>query len=110
MESLCCILKTEHCKSTLLQYKVVCFGGRKWFKGKHVNLIQLFCCLSGFWNDINCGYPNAFICQRHNSSINATAVPTTASVPGGCKEGWNFYNHKVLRKSSCGPGSDQYGE
>ncbi|KAF4023228.1 hypothetical protein G4228_015619 [Cervus hanglu yarkandensis] len=52
---------------------------------------------SGFWNDINCGYPNAFICQRHNSSINATAVPTTAPVPGGCKEGWNFYNHKCFK-------------
>ncbi|KAI4575392.1 hypothetical protein MJG53_011595 [Ovis ammon polii x Ovis aries] len=52
---------------------------------------------SGFWNDINCGYPNAFICQRHNSSINATAVPTTVSVPGGCKEGWNFYNHKCFK-------------
>lgn len=56
------------------------------------------CPLPGFWNDINCGYPNAFICQRHNSSINATVTPTVPSVPGGCKEGWNFYNNKVLRK------------
>ncbi|OBS77666.1 hypothetical protein A6R68_19945, partial [Neotoma lepida] len=31
----------------------------------------------GFWNDINCGYPNNFICQRHNNSINATVIPTT---------------------------------
>ncbi|EPY75287.1 hypothetical protein CB1_001715007 [Camelus ferus] len=52
---------------------------------------------SGFWNDINCGYPNAFICQRHNSSINATAIPTTPSAPGGCKEGWSFYNHKCFK-------------
>ncbi|ELW47394.1 Macrophage mannose receptor 1 [Tupaia chinensis] len=52
---------------------------------------------SGFWNDINCGYPNGFICQRHNSSINATAMPTTPSVQGGCKEGWDLYNHKCLK-------------
>ncbi|XP_002918683.1 macrophage mannose receptor 1 [Ailuropoda melanoleuca] len=52
---------------------------------------------SGFWNDINCGYPNAFICQRHNSSINATVTPTVPSVPGGCKEGWNFYNNKCFK-------------
>uniref|UniRef100_A0A8D1DZY9 Macrophage mannose receptor 1 n=1 Tax=Sus scrofa TaxID=9823 RepID=A0A8D1DZY9_PIG len=52
---------------------------------------------SGFWNDINCGYPNAFICQRHNSSINATVTPTIPSAPGGCKEGWNFYNDKCFK-------------
>ncbi|XP_004860019.1 macrophage mannose receptor 1 isoform X4 [Heterocephalus glaber] len=52
---------------------------------------------SGLWNDINCGYPNPFICQRHNSSINATAVPTTPPTPGGCKEGWKFYNNKCYK-------------
>nr|XP_054362403.1 macrophage mannose receptor 1 [Mirounga angustirostris] len=52
---------------------------------------------SGFWNDINCGYPNAFICQRHNNSINTTITPTAPSVPGGCKEGWNFYNNKCFK-------------
>ncbi|XP_075826649.1 macrophage mannose receptor 1 [Microtus pennsylvanicus] len=52
---------------------------------------------SGFWNDINCGFPNHFICQRHNSSINATAVPTTPPTPGGCKEGWHLYNNKCFK-------------
>nr|XP_044990947.1 macrophage mannose receptor 1 [Jaculus jaculus] len=52
---------------------------------------------SGFWNDINCGFPNNFICQRHNSSINATAVPTVPPRPGGCKEGWNLYNNKCFK-------------
>ncbi|XP_036201669.1 macrophage mannose receptor 1 isoform X2 [Myotis myotis] len=52
---------------------------------------------SGLWNDINCGYPNPFICQRHNSSINATVIPTTPPAPGGCKEGWSFYNNKCLK-------------
>ncbi|EGW02050.1 Macrophage mannose receptor 1 [Cricetulus griseus] len=50
--------------------------------------------MKGFWNDINCGFPNNFICQRHNSSINATAIPTTPRTPGGCKEGWHLYNNK----------------
>ncbi|KAF6131555.1 mannose receptor C-type 1 [Phyllostomus discolor] len=52
---------------------------------------------SGFWNDINCGYANPFICQRHNSSINTTAIPATQVPPGGCKEGWSFYNNKCLK-------------
>nr|XP_048316812.1 macrophage mannose receptor 1 [Myodes glareolus] len=52
---------------------------------------------SGFWNDINCGFPNNFICQRHNSSINATAIPTTPPTPGGCKEGWHLYNNKCFK-------------
>uniref|UniRef100_A0A8B9EC39 Macrophage mannose receptor 1 n=1 Tax=Anser cygnoides TaxID=8845 RepID=A0A8B9EC39_ANSCY len=38
----------------------------------------------GFWNDINCGYPNPYICERHNSSINSTVPPTTVSAPRGC--------------------------
>ncbi|XP_005387016.1 PREDICTED: macrophage mannose receptor 1 [Chinchilla lanigera] len=53
---------------------------------------------SGLWNDINCGYPNTFICERHNSSINTTQEgPTTPPTPGGCKDGWNFYNNKCYK-------------
>ncbi|XP_023561199.1 macrophage mannose receptor 1 [Octodon degus] len=53
---------------------------------------------SGLWNDINCGYPNPFICQRHNSSINTTQVaPVTPASPGGCKDGWKFYNNKCYK-------------
>ncbi|XP_045141549.1 macrophage mannose receptor 1 [Echinops telfairi] len=53
---------------------------------------------SGFWNDVNCGYPHAFICHRHNSSINSTALPpTTAPARGRCAEGWAFYNNKCLK-------------
>lgn len=52
---------------------------------------------SGFWNDINCGYPNGFICQRHNSSISATAIPTTPPAKGGCKAGWVHYNNKCFQ-------------
>ncbi|MEE6466813.1 hypothetical protein FKM82_007061 [Ascaphus truei] len=42
----------------------------------------------GFWNDINCGYPNAFICERKNSSINATFAPTVPAPQGGCPSDW----------------------
>uniref|UniRef100_F6Y2F6 Macrophage mannose receptor 1 n=1 Tax=Monodelphis domestica TaxID=13616 RepID=F6Y2F6_MONDO len=52
---------------------------------------------SGSWNDINCGYPNAFICQRHNSSINATASPTPALPLGGCRGGWKLFENKCYR-------------
>ncbi|XP_043825132.1 LOW QUALITY PROTEIN: macrophage mannose receptor 1 [Dromiciops gliroides] len=52
---------------------------------------------SGLWNDINCGFPNAFICQRHNSSINTTASPTPAPLPGGCRGGWTFFQNKCYK-------------
>ncbi|XP_068942367.1 macrophage mannose receptor 1 isoform X1 [Petaurus breviceps papuanus] len=52
---------------------------------------------SGLWNDINCGFPNNFICQRHNSSINATVSPTPAPLPGGCRGGWKFFQNKCYR-------------
>uniref|UniRef100_A0A8B9GP43 Macrophage mannose receptor 1 n=1 Tax=Amazona collaria TaxID=241587 RepID=A0A8B9GP43_9PSIT len=48
----------------------------------------------GFWNDINCGYPNPYICERHNSSINSTVPPTTFSTPRGCHPNL-FINEQV---------------
>lgn len=47
------------------------------------------------WNDINCYYPNAFICERHNTSINSTFAPTEPSPPGGCLEDWLLFKNKV---------------
>lgn len=52
---------------------------------------------SGLWNDVNCGYPHPFICERHNSSINATSAPTAASVPGGCPELWFLFENKCYK-------------
>ncbi|XP_025065881.1 macrophage mannose receptor 1-like isoform X2 [Alligator sinensis] len=49
---------------------------------------------SGLWNDINCYYPNAFICERHNTSINSTFAPTEPSPPGGCLEDWLLFKNK----------------
>ncbi|XP_043921441.1 macrophage mannose receptor 1-like [Protopterus annectens] len=50
---------------------------------------------SGFWEDINCGALYNFICERHNSFINTTAVPTTPPVvKGGCPEDWLPFESK----------------
>ncbi|XP_006119560.2 macrophage mannose receptor 1-like isoform X1 [Pelodiscus sinensis] len=51
----------------------------------------------GLWNDINCGYPNPYICERHNSSINATVSPTTPSASGGCLETWLLFQNKCYK-------------
>ncbi|XP_064018396.1 macrophage mannose receptor 1 isoform X1 [Pogoniulus pusillus] len=51
----------------------------------------------GFWNDINCGYPNPYICERHNSSVNSTAAPTTPSSPRGCHPSWLSFHNKCYK-------------
>ncbi|XP_014457049.1 macrophage mannose receptor 1 isoform X1 [Alligator mississippiensis] len=51
----------------------------------------------GFWNDINCGYPNPYVCERHNSSINVTVPPTTLYPMTGCQENWLLYKNKCYR-------------
>ncbi|XP_056375159.1 signal transducing adapter molecule 1 isoform X2 [Hyla sarda] len=48
----------------------------------------------GLWNDINCGYPNAFICERTNSSINTTFAPTIPAPDGGCPSDWLSFGQK----------------
>ncbi|XP_053119453.1 macrophage mannose receptor 1 isoform X2 [Hemicordylus capensis] len=52
---------------------------------------------TGLWNDVNCGYPHPFICERHNSSVNATVAPTTMSVPRGCPESWLMFENKCYK-------------
>ncbi|XP_009079448.1 PREDICTED: macrophage mannose receptor 1-like, partial [Acanthisitta chloris] len=51
----------------------------------------------GFWNDINCGFPNPYICERHNSSINSTVPPTTFSTPRGCHPTWLSFHNKCYK-------------
>ncbi|KAM3929234.1 macrophage mannose receptor 1-like [Leptodactylus fuscus] len=48
----------------------------------------------GLWNDINCGVPYGFICERTNSSINATFAPTLPAPEGGCPEDWMPFGPK----------------
>ncbi|XP_075128115.1 macrophage mannose receptor 1-like [Leptodactylus fuscus] len=48
----------------------------------------------GYWNDLNCGVYNAFICERTNSTINATFAPTLPAPEGGCPEDWMPFGQK----------------
>ncbi|KAJ6666774.1 hypothetical protein lerEdw1_020498 [Lerista edwardsae] len=51
----------------------------------------------GLWNDLNCGVDESFICERHNSSVNPTVVPTSPVPLGGCAEGWHLFENKCFR-------------
>ncbi|XP_073533568.1 macrophage mannose receptor 1-like [Phyllobates terribilis] len=51
----------------------------------------------GYWNDINCGYPNPYICERKNSSVNATSAPTAPEPQGGCPEEWLAFGRQCYR-------------
>ncbi|XP_053569949.1 macrophage mannose receptor 1 isoform X2 [Bombina bombina] len=51
----------------------------------------------GLWNDINCGYPNGFICERKNSSINSTAAPTPPAPEGGCPSDWLTFRKRCYK-------------
>ncbi|XP_069815124.1 macrophage mannose receptor 1-like [Dendropsophus ebraccatus] len=49
---------------------------------------------TGLWNDINCGMPTRFICERTNSSNNATFAPTLPAPVGGCPSDWLSFGQK----------------
>ncbi|XP_069770759.1 macrophage mannose receptor 1 [Narcine bancroftii] len=51
----------------------------------------------GFWNDMNCGYPLPFICERRNSSINTTQAPTEDPSAGGCPKDWKPFGNKCFK-------------
>ncbi|XP_078283857.1 macrophage mannose receptor 1 [Rhinoraja longicauda] len=51
----------------------------------------------GFWNDVNCGHPFPFICERSNSSINTTQAPTESASPGGCLKDWKPFEKKCFK-------------
>ncbi|XP_051465466.1 macrophage mannose receptor 1-like isoform X2 [Apus apus] len=49
----------------------------------------------GLWNDVNCGSPHQFICEKHNSTIHSTFASSLP--PGGCPESWFFFNNKCFK-------------
>ncbi|XP_053876596.1 macrophage mannose receptor 1-like isoform X1 [Malaclemys terrapin pileata] len=51
----------------------------------------------GFWNDINCGIKNAFICERHNRSSHSEFASIAPSPLGGCPETWLLFNNKCYK-------------
>ncbi|XP_072364675.1 macrophage mannose receptor 1 [Scyliorhinus torazame] len=65
------------------------------FANNDENCVTMYSSL-GFWNDMNCGHPFPFICERSNSSINATYAPTEAPGPGGCTEDWIPFGTKCF--------------
>ncbi|KAG8547800.1 hypothetical protein GDO81_027470, partial [Engystomops pustulosus] len=51
----------------------------------------------GHWNDINCGVPHGFICERTNRSINTPLAPTIPAPEGGCPSDWLSFRQKCYR-------------
>uniref|UniRef100_A0A8C5NNV4 MRC1 protein n=1 Tax=Junco hyemalis TaxID=40217 RepID=A0A8C5NNV4_JUNHY len=51
----------------------------------------------GLWNDVNCGFSNGYICERHRSFINATLPSAVPSAPGGCPAGWILFKNQCYR-------------
>ncbi|XP_064018341.1 macrophage mannose receptor 1-like [Pogoniulus pusillus] len=49
----------------------------------------------GLWNDVSCGFPNGYICQRHKGAENRTHLSAVSAPPGGCPENW------ILFKNQC---------
>ncbi|NXQ96204.1 MRC1 protein, partial [Sagittarius serpentarius] len=51
----------------------------------------------GLWNDVNCGFSNGYICERHRSFINATLPSAVPSPPGGCPEDWLLFKNQCYK-------------
>ncbi|KAJ7408294.1 hypothetical protein BTVI_60109 [Pitangus sulphuratus] len=51
----------------------------------------------GLWNDVSCGFPNGYICERHRSFINATLPSEVPSPPGGCPADWLLFKNQCYK-------------
>ncbi|CAM5094183.1 unnamed protein product, partial [Eretmochelys imbricata] len=91
----------KHCADLVVTVKES-FYGNTWMDGSPVHYVAWAKnepdyanaeenCL---WNDINCGIPNAFICETHGSTVNSTFAVTAPSPPGGCPESWLLFRNK----------------
>uniref|UniRef100_A0A8C0J0M3 C-type lectin domain-containing protein n=1 Tax=Chelonoidis abingdonii TaxID=106734 RepID=A0A8C0J0M3_CHEAB len=52
---------------------------------------------TGTWNDLNCGAPNSFICERLNNITHSTVAPTSPAPLGGCPQNWFLFNNKCFK-------------
>ncbi|XP_065254347.1 macrophage mannose receptor 1-like [Emys orbicularis] len=52
---------------------------------------------TGMWNDLNCGAPNGFICERLNNTTHSIVVPTSLAPLGGCPQNWFLFNNKCFK-------------
>ncbi|CAM4596068.1 macrophage mannose receptor 1-like [Lepidochelys kempii] len=52
---------------------------------------------TGMWNDLNCGAPKRFICERLNSTTHSTVAPTSPAPLGGCPQNWLLFNNKCFK-------------
>uniref|UniRef100_A0A8C4W867 Mannose receptor C-type 1 n=1 Tax=Gopherus evgoodei TaxID=1825980 RepID=A0A8C4W867_9SAUR len=52
---------------------------------------------TGMWNDLNCGAPNSFICERLNNITHSTVAPTSPAPLGGCPQNWFLFNNKCFK-------------
>ncbi|KAM5158316.1 macrophage mannose receptor 1-like [Mantella aurantiaca] len=53
--------------------------------------------LNGYWNDLNCGSPCSYICEKKTSNINTTMAPTVPTPRGGCLAGWMAIKGKCYK-------------
>ncbi|KAJ7408609.1 hypothetical protein WISP_120139 [Willisornis vidua] len=51
----------------------------------------------GLWNDVSCGFPNGYICERHRSFIHGTLPSEVPSPPGGCPADWLLFNNQCYK-------------
>ncbi|XP_054027247.1 macrophage mannose receptor 1 [Dryobates pubescens] len=64
------------------------------FANNEENCVVMFA-EEGLWHDLNCGVPNRFICEKHNSSVNSTFASPLPT--GGCPDSWGFFNYKCFK-------------
>ncbi|XP_017930940.2 macrophage mannose receptor 1-like [Manacus vitellinus] len=51
----------------------------------------------GLWNDVSCGFPNGYICERQRSFISATRPSEVPSPPGGCPADWLLFKNQCYK-------------
>ncbi|XP_077347035.1 macrophage mannose receptor 1-like [Lithobates pipiens] len=66
------------------------------FSNNDENCVQLYR-ENGYWNDVNCGTPCSYICERKIKNINTTLAPTIPAPRGGCPAEWLAFGGKCYK-------------